>query len=155
MYAEDVFDIIFPSSNPIIDLHTYEQVISRNFCEKERMLKLFKLGDKNLDNNLLATDFGRLLLTVCNYKPSPNLVKEIFSLIDIERRGYFSLDDYERFLEQVVDTEDPESPGVINTCSELFEQADISRAERVEYWGLYLTRNSPQFVEFSTFLEQF
>lgn len=47
-----------------------------------------------MSNTLLATDFGRLLLTNCNYKPSPNPVKQIFSLIDIDRKGFFTLDDY-------------------------------------------------------------
>lgn len=91
-------------------------------------MKLFKLGDKNMKNILLANDFGRLLLTNCNYKPSPNPVKEIFSLIDIDRKGYFTLDDYERFLEQVIDAEDPETTGIIDLCSDLFQQADIGKS---------------------------
>ena len=105
-------------------------------------MKLFKLGDKDMNNTLLATDFGRLLLTNCNYKPSPNPVKEVFSLIDIDRKGYFTLDDYERFLEQVIDAEDPESTDIINICSDLFQMADVAKNEKVEYWGLYLARNS-------------
>lgn len=38
-------------------------------------MKLFKLADKNMNDVIFATDFGRLLLTNCNYKPSPNPVK--------------------------------------------------------------------------------
>jgi hypothetical protein len=75
LYAEDVFDVIFPTTNPSISLDQYESIISKNFGEKEKLMKLFKLGDKSLNNTLMATDFGRLLLTNCNYKPSPNPVK--------------------------------------------------------------------------------
>lgn len=71
------------------------------------MIRLFKVADKNMSNSITASEFGKLLLSNCNYKPSPNPVKEIFTLIDIDRKGFFTLDDFEKFLEQVIDADDP------------------------------------------------
>jgi len=44
-------------------------------------------------------------VTPTHIKPIPNPIREIFSLIDIKQKGYFTLEDYQRFLEQVLESE--------------------------------------------------
>lgn len=39
------------------------------------MIRLFKVADKTMINKISASEFGKLLLSNCNYKPSPNPVK--------------------------------------------------------------------------------
>lgn len=108
-----------------------------------------------MNNTIIASEFGKLLLSNCNYKPSPNPVKQIFTLIDIDRKGFFTLDDFEKFLEQVIDPEDEQAVSILEVCERLFELADYKGEKKIDYWGFYLTRESKEYEEFSIFLEQF
>jgi hypothetical protein len=54
-----------------------------------------------------ALDFGKALDKVLGKEKAGQLdpIREIFGLIDIKQKGFFNLDDYQKFLEQVLESE--------------------------------------------------
>lgn len=63
--------------------------------------------DKGDRGYISCLEFGKALDKLLNSqsKPQSNPIREIFSLIDIKQKGYFTLEDYQRFLEQVLESE--------------------------------------------------
>lgn len=73
----------------------------------DKFEKIFEFCDKEDKGHVNCLDFGKALekLMTTSPKATPNPIREIFSLIDIKQKGFFTLEDYHRFLEQVLESE--------------------------------------------------
>ena len=115
---EEVFDVFFFSEDrersshnlprSSMTLEEFGGIASRLFRDIGKFEEIFELCDKADKGSISCLDFGKVLdkePALKNNKLNPNPIREIFSLIDIKQKGYFSLEDYQRFLEQVLESE--------------------------------------------------
>jgi Ca2+-binding EF-hand superfamily protein len=73
-------------------------------------MDLFDLADKDQDGVITADALGAVLSTRCRSKP--NTVKDVYSLIDIEKNGWFTTTDLERFMNQITEADSPEDSAI-------------------------------------------
>lgn len=90
--------------------------------------------------SISALDFGRTLDKVLSEGKGGQAdpIREIFGLIDIKQKGFFNLEDYQKFLEQVLESEQDNYDQMarlayryINLSLRLFELADVAKTKKV------------------------
>lgn len=105
--AEDLFDRYFCSGKPTIKREQFQRITESESGHLQKYLDLFDLADNDQDGIIAAEAFGAILNTRCRLRQ--NTVRDVYSLIDIEKNGWFNQADLDRFLNQILEPDTPES----------------------------------------------
>lgn len=99
--AEYVFDCIFTDSHEVT-FEAFSEIANKLFSSPLELYRLFQRADVNHSGIVTIYELGKSLQETSGSEE--NYIKDIFELLDMDRKGYITESDISNFVRQIVDT---------------------------------------------------
>jgi hypothetical protein len=115
----------------------YAYTVYSNFADTYPFERLFQLADVDGNGRISIDQLGELLDKTAMKKENP--VRELFNLIDMEKVGRVTYEDYTRFLNQISESEQADFETARKAAEKVFKYSDMNGQDKISYWSMYLT----------------
>jgi hypothetical protein len=137
-FAEDIIDILYYNKDgQYLGSSDYAYTVYSNFADTYPFEQIFQLADADGDGRISIDQLGELLNKTAKKKENP--VRELFNLIDMEKVGWVTYEDYTRFLNQISESEQADFEMARKAAEKVFRYAHVNGDDKISYWSMYLT----------------